>query len=1110
IDAGDLEEMDLKWKMAMLTVRARRFLLRTGRNLGANGPTSMGFDKSKVKCYNCYRKGHSARECRSPKDTRRNGAAEPQRRNVPIETSTLNVLVSQCDGMGSYDWSFQAEEEPTNYALIAFTSSSSSSDNKVVSCSKACTKAYATLQSHYDKLTDKYRKSQFDVIPYKTGLESVEARLLVYKQNESVFKEDIKLLNLESDDSLPSSPIYDRYQSKDGYHVVPPPYTGTFMPPKPDLVFNNEPNAVDTVHTAFNVELGPTKPDTNLSLTHRPLAPIIEDWVSDLKDDSEAKILQNTPSFILPNEQVKPPRSSVKPFETFILAANPKTTIPKPKSKGNNRNRKACFFSHKLLVNQGFLLVVLDLIQESLSPQVASATKLPILNPNEFDLRKMRIEQYFLMTDYSLWEVILDGDSYAPTRVIEGVVQPIAPTTAEQRLARKNELKARGTLLMALLDKHQLKFNIHKDTKTLMESIEKRFRGNKETKKVQKTLIKKQYKNFTGSSSESLDQIHDRAHTLIWRNKTDLAKQSLDDLFNRLKIYEAEPVSSAASVSAVSAKIPISALPNIDAGDLEKMDLKWQMAMLTVRARKGHFARECRSPKDTRRNGAAEPQRRNVLIETSTSNVLVSQCNGVGSYDWSFQAKEEPTNYALIAFTSSSSSSDNKPVFTRSMFDCDDYCTSESDDSLPSSPIYDRYQSKDGYHVVPPPYTGTFMPPKSDLVFHNAPNAVDTVHTAFNVELSPTKPDTDLSLTHRPLAPIIEDWVSDSKDDSEAKILQNTPSIILPNEQVKPPRSSVKPFETSILAANPKTTIPKPKSKGKNRNRKACFGKSLAICQNGTSKSPKACGPTIILTKSKLVPITAARPVTTAVPKTNVTRPRHAKTIVTKSHSPPRRHINRSPSPKARNISYMSNFEELNGGYVAFGGNPKGGKISSKGEDNVQQYVLFPVWSSGSNNPQNTDGDVAFEEKEPEFKRRKSESKVNISSSKFEDFSDNNINEVNAAGSLVPAVRQVFTNNTNTFSADGPSNAVVSPTYGKSSNKKDERGIVVRNKALLVAQGNTLEEGIDYEEGFAPVARIEAISNIQGVCVALHGAVTPPDELVTPKLVKLVQMGTSR
>nr|GEZ70723.1 ribonuclease H-like domain-containing protein [Tanacetum cinerariifolium] len=64
------------------------------------------------------------------------------------------------------------------------------------------------------------------------------------------------------------------------------------------------------------------------------------------------------------------------------------------------------------------------------------------------------------------------------------------PTTAEHRLARKNELKARATLLTALFDKHQLKFNSHKDAKTLMEAIEKRFGGNTDTKKVQKTLLK--------------------------------------------------------------------------------------------------------------------------------------------------------------------------------------------------------------------------------------------------------------------------------------------------------------------------------------------------------------------------------------------------------------------------------------------------------------------------------------------------------------------------------------------------------------------------------------------------------------------------------------------
>nr|GFD49103.1 ribonuclease H-like domain-containing protein [Tanacetum cinerariifolium] len=79
----------------MLTMRERKFLQKTGRNLSVNGPTSMGFDMVKVECFNYHRKGYFARECRSPKDTRRHAVAEPQRRSVPVETSTLNDLVSQ-------------------------------------------------------------------------------------------------------------------------------------------------------------------------------------------------------------------------------------------------------------------------------------------------------------------------------------------------------------------------------------------------------------------------------------------------------------------------------------------------------------------------------------------------------------------------------------------------------------------------------------------------------------------------------------------------------------------------------------------------------------------------------------------------------------------------------------------------------------------------------------------------------------------------------------------------------------------------------------------------------------------------------------------------------
>nr|GEW84179.1 ribonuclease H-like domain-containing protein [Tanacetum cinerariifolium] len=114
---------------------------------------------------------------------------------------------------------------------------------------------------------------------------------------------------------------------------------------------------------------------------------------------------------------------------------------------------------------------------------MVAAAKLLVLNPNEFELWKMMIEQYFLMTDYALWEVILNGDLPSPTRSVDGFETSYPHTTAEEKLARNNELKAIGTLLMALPNEHQLKFNSYKSAKSLMEAIEKRFGGNKESKK---------------------------------------------------------------------------------------------------------------------------------------------------------------------------------------------------------------------------------------------------------------------------------------------------------------------------------------------------------------------------------------------------------------------------------------------------------------------------------------------------------------------------------------------------------------------------------------------------------------------------------------------------
>nr|GEW27158.1 ribonuclease H-like domain, reverse transcriptase, RNA-dependent DNA polymerase [Tanacetum cinerariifolium] len=215
----------------------------------------------------------------------------------------------------------------------------------------------------------------------------------------------------------------------------------------------------------------------------------------------------------------------------------------------------------------------------------------------------------------------------------------------------------------------------------------------------------------------------------------------------------------------------------IDPDDLKEMDLKWQIAMLTMRAR-----RECRSPRENRNK---ETTRRTVPVEVSTSNALVSQCDAVSGYDWSFQADKEPTNYALMAYTLSGSSSssgiDNETSsknlskllesqvsdktslgFDSQVFNCqvpnyEELHSHESDNRVPKNPENDMYKTNKGYHVVPPPYTGTFLPPKPNLVFTNDLNARELVANVFNVESNTKKPSKDMSKTHRPDAPIIED-----------------------------------------------------------------------------------------------------------------------------------------------------------------------------------------------------------------------------------------------------------------------------------------------------------------------------------------------------------------
>nr|GEZ46132.1 putative ribonuclease H-like domain-containing protein [Tanacetum cinerariifolium] len=396
---------------------------------------------------------------------------------------------------------------------------------------------------------------------------------------------------------------------------------------------------------------------------------------------------------------------------------------------------------------------------------------------------------------------------------------------------------------MALPDKNRLKFNIHKDAKSLMEAIEKRLQKLISQLEILGESLSQEDINLKFLRSLPTEC---RTYTVIWRNTTDLKDQSLDDLFKSLKIYEAEvksssstspttqniafvssqntnntneSVSTVTSVFAASTKVYVSALPNVDnlnADDLEEMDLKWKMAMLTMRARRrGHFARECKSPKDTRNK---ETQRRNVLVETSTSNALVSQCDGVESVEARIVVYQQNENVfeedikllKLDVMLRDNALVDLTKKFKKA-FDSDELISSESDVSMPTSPVYDRYKSGEGYHAVHPLYTGIFMPPKLDLVFHDAPTINEIFPIVLNVDPSPTKPNKDLSQSNRPSAPITEDWVSDSEDEFEGEHMpiQKAPSFVQTPKHVKTHRPSVKLVELPIPAKNLRKYIPK-------------------------------------------------------------------------------------------------------------------------------------------------------------------------------------------------------------------------------------------------------------------------------------------------------------
>nr|GEU89705.1 hypothetical protein [Tanacetum cinerariifolium] len=773
---------------------------------------------------------------------------------------------------------------------------------------------------------------------------------------------------------------------------------------------------------------------------------------------------------------------------------------------------------------------------------------------------------------------------------------------------------------MALPDNNQLKFNIQKDAKSLMEAIK---RGLEEDINL---------KFLRSLPSEW------KTHTLIWTNKADLEKQSFDDLLNNLKIYEAEvkgsspcsqntqniafmslnntnslneSLTAALSISAASSKATVSTLLNVDSlsdaviyslfpsqsnspqldnedlkqinpDDLEEIDLKWQMAMLTMRARRfpkrtgrnlgvngtytigfdmskvkcynchrrGHFARECRSLRDNRNK---ETTRKTVPVESKVSDK------------------------ASLAFDSQ--------VFNSQVFDCKEFHCHESDNRVTKNPEDDS----------------------------------ESVANVFNVESNTNKPSKDMFKTHRPTAPIIEDWISDFENETKIESVpkQREPSFVTSTEHVKSSKESVKKVE------HPKQAVKLRTNNQKSREFKEIDGGYVAFGGN-----PKG---------DSLLPIPFwVEVVNTACYVQN-------RVLVTKPHNkiPYELLLGRSPSigfirPFGCPVTILNTLDPLGkfdgkadeGFLVGYSVNCKAFRVCNsrtmvvqetlhinflENKPNVagigpkwlfdietltmfmsyqpivtgnqpnynagiqeildackvrkeivsaQQYVVLPLWSVGSQDPHNTDADVAdaafvvkrmrmmsitnsFNTASPSVTAvspniRIAKKSTFVDPSKYhadpdmpelEDivYSDDE-EDVGAEANLsnletnIPVSPILITR----IHKDHPINQIIADLNSASQtrsmtrmvkeqgglhqindedlhlyvwlfsfsretqenlpkgkrdigskwvfrNTKDERRIVIRNKARLVGQGHTQEDGIDYDEVFTPVARIEAI-----------------------------------
>ncbi|GJZ22619.1 putative ribonuclease H-like domain-containing protein [Tanacetum coccineum] len=353
LDEFDLEEMDLKWQVAMISMRMKKFYKKTGRKLQFDAKEPVGFDKTKVECYNCHKTGHFARECRTK------GNQDSRRRDAW--------------NSGNKDGRRSSKQEDTK-ALV--TIDGEGSDTEVSLLVLRTVESYAKLKKLYDEQRAQLSDASIEIQAYTQGLKKVEAQLVAHQQGQlwlgygdhryygilSYENEVLQSVFMSKESDFENQSLYDRFVTAGGMHAVPPPLIGNYMLSGPDIEIDysqfmygpkqSQPSEFETQTSEFDTCESNISTETP-ELVSEPVvnepnvvcqpkvwfdAPIIEEYEIYSEDEhvSLPKEKQETPSFA--NQQVKTTREIVK--NIFTHNKNPKVD---KKGMGYGFTTRACF-----------------------------------------------------------------------------------------------------------------------------------------------------------------------------------------------------------------------------------------------------------------------------------------------------------------------------------------------------------------------------------------------------------------------------------------------------------------------------------------------------------------------------------------------------------------------------------------------------------------------------------------------------------------------------------------------------------------------------------------------------------------------------------------------